>query len=490
MPSRPNRRLRTVALIAVTVAIFAIDAFTRLEMAIAVMYVVVVLLASPDWTRRGVLALSAVCALLTLTAAVIAHGWNPPPSPAGRALVSLTAIAIATWLTLDRHYAIDELQRRQQALRRSEAFLAGAQRLTHTGSFGLRATDGAMVWSEEAARIFAYPPDLTPSMERVLQRTLPEDLAIVRASFDRAFACEGAIDLAHRLLLPDGRIRHVHVLAVASHDDLGHCEYLGAVSDVTARVEAEQQLHATHVQLAHAARVSTLGELAASVAHEVNQPLAAIAANAQAGRRWLARPAPELGEVRAALDGIVQAAERASQVFQRIRALARRTEPVHRPLDLNALLRETVDLLQHELQRRPLDLRVDLDPALPPVSGDAVELQQVLINLVMNALQAGEGGARAPRLELRSVHDSGQVRVSVRDNGPGIPDTDFARLFEPFYSSKPEGMGLGLSICRSIIARHGGRIEARNTPPGSTFAFELPALQETRPHERLGQSAH
>jgi signal transduction histidine kinase len=489
MSSRHGHPLRNAALIALAMAIFAIDAFTRLEMAIAVMYVVVLLVASPAWPRRRLLGLSAACAVLTLAAAVIAHGWQPPPSPAGRVLVSLAAIAIATWLALDLQRAIDGLQSRQQALRRSEAFLAGAQRLTRTGSFGLRVTDGTMVWSEEAARIFAYPPELEPSMERVMARTLPEDLALVRAAFDRSFACEGAIDLAHRLLLPDGRIRHVHVLAELSHDDLGRCEYLGAVTDVTARVEAEQQLHATHVQLAHAARVSTLGELAASVAHEVNQPLAAIAANAQAARRWLARPVPELDEVRAALDGILQAGERASQVFRRIRALARRTEPEHRPLDLNALVRETVDLLQRELQRRPVDLKLDLDPALPAVEGDAVELQQVLINLIMNALQASEDGGRSPRVELRSLHDGGQVRLSVRDNGPGIAGIDPTRLFEPFYSSKPDGMGLGLSICRSIVARHGGRIEARNSPPGSTFIFELPALQETGPHERQGQPA-
>ena len=486
MPRRHTHPAQSAALILLTAIIFAIDAFTRLDTAIAVMYVVVLLMASPIWGRARMLALTAACMLLTMGAYAIAHGLALPASPAGRALVSMAAIAIASYLALQRQHAMDRLRQRQEALRRSQAFLAGAQRLTRTGSFGVRVPDGSMVWSEEAARIFGYDPDMEPGMDKVLARTLPEDRALVRTGFERALACEGAIDLSHRLMLPDGAIRHVHVLAEASHDEHGNCEYLGAVTDITDRVEAEQALHASQVQLAHATRVSMLGELAASVAHEVNQPLTAIVANAQAARRWLARPQPDLGEARDALDGIVQASERAGQVIRRIRALARRAEPEHQALDLNALAQESLDLLQRELKRRPLALRVDLAPGLPAVRGDRVELQQVLINLVMNALQAMDGCAHADdpaRLELRTWLEDGLVRLSVRDNGPGIADADAARLFQPFFSTKADGMGLGLSICRSIIAQHGGRIAARATPPGSTFTFELPAMEETPAHE-------
>jgi two-component system sensor kinase FixL len=282
------------------------------------------------------------------------------------------------------------------------------------------------------------------------------------------------------------------VLAEPSYDEYGECEYLGAVSDLTERVEAEQQLHASQVQLAHATRVSMLGELAASVAHEVNQPLTAIAANAQAGRRWLAHAEPDLDEVRAALDGIVKAGERASQVIRRIRALARRAEPEHAALDLNGLVQDTLEMLQRELERRPLALRVDLAPGLPRVQGDRIELQQVLINLVMNALQAMDAvlpAGASQCLELRTCADDGRVRLSVRDAGPGIADADAERLFAPFFSTKAEGMGLGLSICRSIMAQHNGRIEARRTPPGSTFTLELPAIQETQAHEQQQQPA-
>lgn len=490
MPRRAGRPLQTAILLLLTAAIFAIDAFTRLNTAIAVMYVVVLLLASPVWPRRYTLALGAACVLLTLSGYLIEHGLELRPEPTGRALVSIAAIAIATWLVIQRQQATDRLRQREQALRRSQAFLAGAQRLTRTGSFGIRVPDGVMVWSQEAARIFGYPEDAAPDLERVLARTFPDDRPLVAAALRRTLACEGAIDLAHRLQLPDGTVRHVHVLAVASYDNDGRCEYLGAVTDVTARVEAEQELHASHVQLAHAARVSMLGELAASVAHEVNQPLTAIVANAQAGRRWLKRPEPDVGEALGALDGIVQSSERAGQVVRRIRALARRTEPEHVALDLNALVQDTVELLQRELERRPLALRVELAPGLPPVMGDRIELQQVLINLLMNALQAMDGLPNN-RLELRTRQDDGMARVSVRDSGPGIADADGARLFEPFFSTKADGMGLGLPICRSIITRHGGRIAARSTPPGATFSFELPiheqahqAHQETPLHEQ------
>lgn len=484
MPRRHVHPAQTFALILLTFAIFAIDAFTRLDTAIAVMYIVVLMIASSLWPRRATLALGTCCVVLTMTAYLISHGLHLAPSPAGRALVSIAAIAIATWLGLQRQQAIDGLRQRQEALRRSEAFLAGAQRLTRTGSFGIKTPSAAMVWSDEAARIFGYGPEVTPTMELVLERTLPEDRAAVRAAFGRALGCEGVVELVHRLLLPDGTVRHVHVLAELSQDEYGECEYLGAITDITERIESEQQLHASQIQLAHAARVSTLGELAASVAHEVNQPLTAILANAKAARRWLGRAEPDVGEAQAALDGIVQASERASQVIRRIRAMARRSDPEHRAIDLNQLVQETLDLLQREIDRLPLELRVDLAPGLPEVVGDRVELQQVLINLVMNALQAMGAAGGAARLEVRTLQSDGKVRLSVRDSGPGIADADCARLFEPFFSTKSDGMGLGLSICRSIITKHGGQIGARSTPPGSTFSVELPAIQEMQTHEQ------
>lgn len=483
----PGHPLKSLALIALTAAIFAADSFTHLDSAIAVMYVVVLLVASATWPRARLLALCCACIVLTLAAYVIEHGTQLIGASVGRMLVGIAAQAIITALALQREQALDHLRQRQDALRRSQAFLAGAQHLTHTGSFGIRPADGTMVWSTEAARIFGYPDDARPTREMILERTLPEDRPLVRDAFQLALACAGPLDLMHRLQLPGGILRHVHVLAEPSFDDAGNCEYLGAITDRTERVEAEQQLHASHVQLAHAARVSMLGELAASVAHEVNQPLTAIAANAHAGRRWLARSEPQIAETLAALDGIVQASERASQVIRRIRAMACRAEPEHVTLDLNALVQDTLDMLQRELARRAAVLSVELAADLPPVQGDRIELQQVLINLIMNALQAMDGDlppGQAPRLGLRTGTDGACVRVSVRDCGHGIAAADADRLFAPFFSTKSDGMGLGLSICRSIIAQHGGRISAHGTPPGATFSFELPVFEEAQTHER------
>lgn len=490
MLQQPGSSWQSAALVLLTAAIFMVDSFTALDSAIAVMYVVVLMLASPLWSRQRMLALSVACIALTMAGYLLEHGPHIISASTGRVLVSISAIAIVTLLALQRQQAVERLRERQESLRRSQAFLAGAQHLTHTGSFGIRVSDSKMVWSVEAARIFGCPDHTEPTRELVLERTLPEDRELVRKSFRQAQECGGALDLVHRLKLPGGAVRHVHVLAEPSFAADGGCEYLGAITDVTQRIEAEQELHASHVQLAHATRVSMLGELAASVAHEVNQPLTAIAANGQAGRRWLARAAPDVDEALAAFDGIVQASERASQVIRRIRALARRAEPEHGPLDLNLLAQDTIDMLQRELDRRPLELRLDLAPNLPQVRGDRVELQQVLINLVMNAVQAMDGAAAAgipQRLEIRTVADADAVRLSVRDTGPGIADVDTHHLFAPFFSTKADGMGLGLSICRSIIAQHGGQIAARSTPPGSTFSFELPAIQETQAHDLYQQ---
>ena len=195
-----------------------------------------------------------------------------------------------------------------------------------------------MYWSDEAARIFGYPPDATPTMERVLERSAPDDRPLVRAALERAPGAEGVVDLRHRLLLPDGRLKYVHMLAEPRYDKQGACEYLGAVTDVTAAVLAEQALHSAQVQLAHATRVTMLGELAASIAHEVNQPLAAISTNGEACLRWMNRPL-------------------ASNMLATV---ARRSDPQHAVLDLNAVAEESVDLVRRELDTHRVALTLSL----------------------------------------------------------------------------------------------------------------------------------
>jgi len=477
-PLKDGGRLESAVLLVMTATIFAVDAFTPLDVAIAVAYVLVLLPAARIWPPQAVRALGWTCIALTVAAYLLSHGLRVAPSSLGRLLVSVAAIAIGIRLVLQCHGAIADLRLGQEALRRSQAYLAGAQRLTRTGSFGVALPDGAMVWSQEAARVFGYPPSAPASLERVLERTVPEDRGAVRDTFARALAGEGELDFALRIRLPDGGLRHLHVLAERSLDGRGGCEYLGAVTDVSARVEAEQQLHASHVQLAHASRVSMLGELAASVAHEVNQPLSAASSNAQAARRWLQRPLPDLPEALQALEGIERACERAAAVVRRIRALARRAEPSRHPLDLHALALETVDLLARDIERAGVDLRLDLRAEPCMVVGDRVELQQVLLNLLMNAIQAMAGGIDQPCLTVASRIEDDALLLTVQDNGPGIAPEAAAQIFAPFYSTKPDGMGMGLAICRSIVTMHGGSISLRETGAGCCFALRLPAMGE------------
>ena len=473
----PGSPLLSILLVAVTIMIFVVDTFTDLDVAIAVMYVVVVLLSASVWRRRGVILTTIACLMLTLIAYGMIHATIFSGPASGRLVVSLAAIGITAFLALSGQAATEDLLAREEALRRSEGFLAGTQRISKTGSFSLRAPEGTMYWSAEAARIFGYPADLAPTMALVLERVLPEDRAQVRAAMDQALRCDGRVDLRHRVRTLDGKLKHLHVLAHPTYDKAGHCEYLGAVMDVTAAVQAEHALHESQVQLAHVTRVTMLGELAASIAHEVNQPLAAIATNGEASLRWLNRREPNLDEARAAIASLLEASARATEVIRRIRALARRSDPNHQPLEINSVAQEAASLVQRELSAHAVSLRLELAPDLPTVCGDRVQLLQVLINLLMNAMQAMDGVSGGPAtLTLRTTLDAdGSVQCHVADTGPGIPPDHLPRLFEAFFSTKDNGMGMGLPICRSIIETHGGRIWARSSVgAGATLSFALP----------------
>ncbi len=477
----PRTPWMSALLIILMLLIFAIDTFSPLDMAIAVMYVVVVLLSAGIWARRGVLLATAACLGLTLLSYVLTHSEVFSAAASGRLLVGLLAISVTSVLVLRAQAATNELLAREDALRRSEAFLAGTQRISKTGSFSFKSPGGEMYWSDEAARIYGYPLDVKPTMERVLAHTSPEDRHVVQAAIDQSLRCEGPIELRHRLLLPDGELKYVHVLSHPRHNKDGECEYLGALTDVTAAVLAEQALHRSQVQLAHATRVTMLGELAASIAHEVNQPLAAISTNGEACLRWLNRPQPELDEARATVTSILEASARATGVIKRIRALARRSDPQYAPLDLKSVAEESVDLVRRELNNHHVALMLGLTPDLPLVYGDRVQLQQVFINLLMNAIQAMaacQPGQAVLTVQTQRNAD-GALQVSVSDSGPGIPPADVPRLFEAFYSTKEDGMGMGLPICRSIIENHGGRIWAKPAAPdiplaGATIIFTLP----------------
>jgi PAS domain S-box-containing protein len=376
---------------------------------------------------------------------------------------------------------IEDRKRAEEELRRSEAKLVEAQRVSQTGSFVWNISTGERVGSKEFFRILGYDQPHSVTFEMVLQRAHPEDRAFVEQAIDRAARAGKDLDYEHRLLMPDGSVKHVHVVAHAVRSEAGQLEFIGAVVDVTATKQAEEKLHKAQAELAHVTRVTTLGELTASIAHEVNQPLAAVVANAEACLRWLDRESPDLVAARRSVEWVINDSCRASEVIRRVRALAKKSDIEKVPLDVNDVVREAVVLVQRELSSQLISLRTELAPSLPMILGDRVQLQQVIINLVMNGIEAMQPITdRQRELVIRSDQDEmRRVHVSVTDCGVGISAEIANRLFNAFFTTKSSGMGMGLSICRSIVEAHEGRLSiSPNEGPGTTVQFVLPSQLE------------
>jgi C4-dicarboxylate-specific signal transduction histidine kinase len=371
-----------------------------------------------------------------------------------------------------------ERRRAESALRRSEAYLAEAQRLSVTGSFGWKIASGEIFWSDETYRILMVDRAIKPTADVILQCVHPDDREFVRREIDRQAQGGQDWDYEHRLLTPDGDVKHLHVRAHRVKYESGDEEIVGALMDVTATRKAQEALHIAQTELAHVTRVTTLGEMSASIAHEVNQPLAAIVTNGEAGLRWLGRGVPEIKEAVDAIRQIVSEAHRASGVIRGIREFSRKAAPEMIQLDINDVLDDVVTLVQREVFRHGVTMRLRPGSRLPMVRGDRIQLQQVIINLVINAIQAMATITDRERvLFIRTQpHGPGQVLVAVEDVGVGIEPDKTDRLFSAFYTTKPDGLGMGLSICRSIIEAHGGRVWAsRNIGPGMTFQFTISA---------------
>jgi PAS domain S-box-containing protein len=386
---------------------------------------------------------------------------------------------------------VDDQKVAENALQRSEAYLAEAQKLSLTGSMAWDPASDDHFWSDETYQIMGFDRSVKPSMDLIMQRVHPDDRADLQHEIERM--TQGALTQDHerRLLMPDGQIKYLHVRAHRVKYASGKEEVVGALIDITESRKSQAALDAAQTALAHASRVATLGEISASIAHEVNQPLAAIVANGQACQRFLRRETPDLNSVRGAIEWIVKDGNRAGEVIRRVRGLLKKADTQKALIDVNDIVSEVAALLQRELAAQHVTLRLELASAMPLIVGDRVQLQQVIINLVVNGVDAMQAVTdRSHALLIRSYeNEAHQIVVAVKDGGVGIPAETADRLFDAFFSTKPSGLGIGLSICRSIIADHGGRLLAANNTgePGATFQFALPSHQQ-RTQQRAPQT--
>jgi signal transduction histidine kinase len=364
-------------------------------------------------------------------------------------------------------------------LRRNEAFLAKVQQVSSTGGFYWWPAAGKVFWSEQVYRIFELDPaaPLTPELRQ--SRIHPDDLPAHREAVQQALRDARDFEYEIRLLMPDKSVKYVHALSQATRDPDGKLLYVGAVQDVTQRRVSELALGKVRSELAHIARVTTLGAVTASIAHEVNQPLSGIITNASTCLHMLGADPPDIEGARETARRTIRDGHRASEIITKLRALYSRKDPTLEPVDLNDAAREVIALSLSDLQRNGVVLRTEFAIDLPPVTGDRVQLQQVVLNLLRNASDAMSAVDDRPReLLVRTERDDGDgVRLSVRDAGVGFAPEAEARFFSAFYTTKPDGMGLGLSVSRSIVECHRGRLWAtHNDGPGATFSFSLPHI--------------
>jgi len=372
---------------------------------------------------------------------------------------------------------LSEQKRAEEVLRHSEAFLAQAQHLSRIGSYSWREATDEIAWSDELYRIYELESGVPVTPELIRSRVHPEDLTLYEKIIEQARNGGKDFEWRYRLLMPDQSIKYMHAVAHATQDRNGQLEYVAAVQDVTARQLSEEALDKARTDLAHVARVMSLGSLAASIAHELNQPLSGIVTNASTCRRMLAAPSPNIEGALETARRTIRDASRASEVIKRLRALFTGKETSIEPVNLNDAVEEVIALSLSGLQRNQVAVRSELAEGLPPVMGDRVQLQQVVLNLLRNGSDAMSAVDDRPRhLVIKTKQDEGdRVRLSVKDVGVGFEPQAADRLFERFYTTKRDGMGIGLSVSKFIIESHQGRIWAElNDGPGATFSFSIP----------------
>src|SRR5712671_153579 len=373
---------------------------------------------------------------------------------------------------------VTERKRVEEKLRQSEAYLQESQRLGHMGSWAYNVSSGALFASPELFRIFGRNPDQEkPTMRMFRDSVHPDDRDYVEEMLNKAVREKTDFGFDHRIVLPGGSIKHVYSMAHRAFDDSDTLvEYVGTVMDVTDRRQAEEALRQAQEDLARVNRINMMGELTASLAHEVNQPIAAAVTNANTTLRWLTRDHPDLEEARASVLRIVKDGTRAAEIIKRMRLLFKKGPQQRESVDINDVVREMIVLLRGEATRYSITFRTELAPELPRFMADRVQLQQVLMNLMLNGIEAMKDvdGNRALTIKSQQAEDD-HVLISVSDTGAGLPAQFADQIFNAFFTTKDQGTGMGLSISRSIVEAHGGRLWAdNNSPRGASFYVNLP----------------